>query len=63
MANRDQNYTFHGDLVRETEKAWLFKNDVDSENYWLPKSQCEWDPVNHVMEVPGWLVDEKEIPL
>lgn len=62
MSDRDEPYLFKGEIVRETPKAWLFRNDVDSETYWLPKSLCEWDGVQYIMTVPGWIVEEREMP-
>jgi hypothetical protein len=48
---------FEGEVVRETDMAWLF--DFDGDPVWLPKSQCEWDGV--IMEVPRWLALKKEM--
>lgn len=58
--DRDERLPFVGEVIRETEKAWLFKTDHD-EQYWLPKSQCTWDDDTHRMWVPNWLVEEKEM--
>lgn len=46
-----------GELIHETERAWLF---TDGENrVWLPKSICEWDEQAGVMTVPEWIALEK----
>ena len=48
-------------LVRETKAAWLV-NDGTQE-VWLPKSQCEWEPEGYkdvgIMQVPEWLAIDK----
>ena len=43
----------------ETDKAWLFI--FEDKKVWLPKSQCELDELNKIINVPVWLVEEKEI--
>lgn len=46
------------ELVRETDKAWMFKTD-DGDAVWLPKSQCELDEDELLVQVPEWLAIEK----
>lgn len=44
-------------VKHETEKAFLvFDGDKD---VWLPKTQCEWDGRDKVMQMPEWLAMEK----
>lgn len=51
-----------GDIVRETEKAWLVNDGT--KDVWLPKSQCEFTPSQRthesgVFDVPLWLAKDK----
>lgn len=41
----------------ETDKAWLLV--IDGEEYWLAKSQCDYDEEEMVVEIPDWLAEEK----
>ena len=45
-----------GEVVRETERAWLI--DVDGDEIWLPKSICT-DNEDGTFTVPEWLAIEK----
>jgi len=45
------------ELITETDKAWLLS--VDGEELWLPKSQCEFDEDEMVVDIPDWLAEEK----
>ena len=48
-----------GDVEGETKLAYRF---FDGDRHvWLPKSQCEWDPIAHIMTMPEWLAVEKEL--
>lgn len=51
--------SLEGEVVRETERAWLFCGGDFEEEVWLPKSQVEWDADEGVMLVPHWLAYEK----
>jgi len=42
-----------GEVLRETEKAFLFKFN-DSEN-WMPKSQVKLNKKKDSVEIPAWL--------
>lgn len=52
-------------LLRETPKAWFIrfpmKDDLTNDDVWLPKSQCEIDRRSKTIEVPGWLMEEKNL--
>ena len=56
----DEMLEFEGEVVRETDAAFLFRCDDDGEEYWLPKSQCEWDDLG-TMSIPKWLAVKKEL--
>jgi len=43
-----------GSLETETPKAYLFVTRKGE--YWLPKSQCEWDAGTERMTMPMWLL-------
>ncbi len=34
---------------------------IDNKDYWLPKSICDLDRTNMIIEVPKWLAIEKEL--
>lgn len=40
--NDQRNPSFDATLLRETERAYQFV--IDDEEYWVPKTQCDWDP-------------------
>jgi hypothetical protein len=44
-------------LIAETDEAWLV--EIDLEEHWLPKSQCEFDGEN--ASIPLWLANKKDI--
>ena len=46
-----------GDIVAETDKAWLVEFDGGLQE-WLPKSQCDYDG-DGVFFVPTWLARKK----
>lgn len=46
-------------LEHETDNAWLV--DIDGDEVWVPKSQCEYDASSQVLEIPEWLAIEKEL--
>jgi hypothetical protein len=50
-----------GELISpfETEMAYHFFDG--SRIVWIPKSQCEWDQDDKVMQMPLWLAMEKEL--
>lgn len=57
MARNDDMVVIQCQYKLETPAAWLVIHD--GEEYWFPKSKCEWhDPEMHV---PEWLLIEKGI--
>lgn len=52
-------------IVKESEKAWLVEFPMDDElnnvTCWLPKSQCKIRLQDKQIQVPQWLVEEKEL--
>ena len=44
-------------IVGETDLAFLV--EIDGEEYWLPKSQCEIDEGGKTVSMPEWLAEEK----
>lgn len=50
-------------MAHDTNDAYLFKNNDDDENYWLPKSQVEITKLSngYEVEMPEWLAKEKEL--
>lgn len=48
-----------GDILHETEKAYLFFDG--GRQVWLAKSQCQWDEDAKEMTLPEWLAIEKEL--
>lgn len=59
-----------GEVLQETERAYLFTDGEKLKNadgtpsllpkaQWLPKSQCEWDSRDKIMQIPEWLALEK----
>lgn len=47
------------EVLHETDAAYLI--DVGhADNYWVPKSQCDWDECG-TMQMPQWLVEAKGI--
>jgi hypothetical protein len=61
LRDRDKTLEFKGDIIGETEKAWLFDHDEASDAVWVPKSQCTWDNDTSTMTIPQWLAKEKEL--
>lgn len=64
MPRPEKIVKFEGEILRETEKAILFKTDTDE--VWLPRSQILNDgdlPVSGVctVEIPEWLAEEKNL--
>lgn len=53
----EDDFEFDGEIVHQTDKAWLVKTD-DDEEIWLPKSRC---CNNHdgTFSVPYWLARAK----
>ena len=47
-----------GEVLHETELAYRF-TDGSGDPVWLPKSQCEWDEDEEIMDMPEWLAIEK----
>jgi hypothetical protein len=65
MARKRETVKVDAMLLKETEKAWLFI--IKDEEYWIPKSQCEWTPhegaeEDGIVEVNKWFVEKEEIP-
>lgn len=51
-------------LIAQSPKAWkITLGEVDEDDllvtYWLPKSQCEYDPDTKRFTMPEWLAYEK----
>lgn len=64
----DDDITFKGRIIRQTDMAILFRADDwqpdGSDDTWLPKSQIaiihgEGDAIH--IELPKWLADDKEM--
>lgn len=54
----DKMRPYHYDnLEHETDEAWLLRMDVY--NIWFPKSQCNINEDEEIIEVPEWLAIEK----
>jgi hypothetical protein len=49
-------YLEHDGVIRETDKAKLFK--IGDEEVWIPKSQIE-DEGDEVVAIPTWLSEAK----
>ena len=45
------------EYIRSSENAWLVQ--IDGEEFWLPKSQCEFDEVDMIVMIPNWLAKKK----
>lgn len=45
-------------IVKETERAWLFRLHNSSE-VWLPKGLGKWKPDQGEVSMPDWLAEEK----
>ncbi len=45
------------EIVAETGMAWLVKVGEEGEDVWVPKSQCELDTEEGLLEVPRWLAE------
>lgn len=61
-ANNQRNPSFDATLLKETERAYQFV--IDDEEYWVPKSQCDWDPntrdpTEGRVVIAEWLAIEK----
>lgn len=69
MSRNHDIITIDGQIHHETDNAYLFTNgDTEKDGrtlkkFWLPKSQCEWDPTENPfvgeMQMPEWLAEEK----
>lgn len=46
-------------ILQESSRAWLLK--FDESEAWLPKPQCVIDIDTKRIEIPLWLVEEKQI--
>lgn len=56
MSDNEENFKveIEGTVTAETEGAWLI--DIGDElEHWVPKSQCDWDEDQGIMEMPEWL--------
>ncbi len=58
MPNEMIEYTFD-EVEAETDLAWLIV--MGDWKDWLPKSKCDIDLTNMIIEVPEWLATEKEL--
>ena len=61
LRDRDKPVDLNGNIIGETEKAWLFDHDGAEDAVWVPKSQCQWDSDTSTMTIPQWLAKEKEL--
>lgn len=57
---------FHYDqILSETPRAWFIrfpmKSDLTNDDVWLPKSQCDIVESEKTIEVPEWLIAEKNL--
>lgn len=60
MNNADDDvFEFSGELIHETDDAYLV-SDGDEE-YWLPKSQTDYNKQDGTFSVPVWLAEKKGI--
>lgn len=50
-----------GEVLHETEKAYLFDSGHGPDAVWLPKSMVEWNPDEKKMTLPQWFAEKKEI--
>jgi len=56
----DEELEFEGELVHETDKAFLFRPVDSEEEVWLPRSRCHWDDTG-LMYIPRWLAQAKDL--
>ena len=47
------------ELIKETPAAWLL--NCEGDEVWFPKSQVKFNKWNSTVEVPTWLMDEKNL--
>ena len=50
--------TVDASLIRETDKAYLIKDNLTKGEMWLPKSQVKINEENNQFLVPTWLIDK-----
>jgi len=58
MAHR-QLADIEGEIIHQTEKAWLFSNG--EKQAWIPKSVGEWDQDTATMTLPYNIAVDKEL--
>jgi len=46
-----------GEVQGDSDKAYRFYDGKKTE--WIPKSQCEWDTKDKIMQMPEWLAIDK----
>lgn len=53
------------DIISETDKGLLITATGDTEEFWLPKSQIDYDgspgDTNVLLELPEWLAEDKNL--
>ena len=70
MAKNHDIIEIAGQIIHETDKAYLFtdgtmlknsdgKSSASPKGQWIAKSQCEWDDKDKTMQMPEWLAMEK----
>jgi len=59
-SNESDEYDYD-EIIAETDAAWCLRMSDTGEGTWFPKSQCEIDDHNMVVEVPNWLAEKKEL--
>jgi hypothetical protein len=57
----DEELCFDGEVLHETDKAFLFRPADSEEKVWLPKSQCMWMSSDDYMLIPRWLAEAKDL--
>jgi len=47
------------ELIKETPKAYLFR--IGTKEFWMPKSQCEYESGSTSFRCNEWIATEKEL--
>jgi hypothetical protein len=56
-------HEIEGNVIRESEKAYLFKPHESPDAAWIPKSQTTWHPEDQIMVIPEWLCERNSFTL
>jgi hypothetical protein len=54
---RKETYVVDAEFITETDLAYLF--EIDDEEVWIPKSQCEWDEEGGTVEIDMRFAEKK----